>query len=457
MPQNTHFTGFFEDNINLQGLIDILRPENNLVLADDMMISDANGIILRVSENYEKNFGFHHDSIVGKSAFDLERQGVFTPCITAEVIRQQRKITATQTINRTHKNVMTVGIPLFDNRGILKYAVCFNTVSMEQINAIQQNYRNLQDDLRHYSEEIAELRTRATTTSLVFKSHSMQRLRTLMQNTANTRANVLITGETGVGKGVMAKAIHAMSNRADGPFIEVNCAVLHENLIESELFGTDASGKMGKIELAHHGTLFLDEIGDLPPQIQSRLLLLIQEKSADADFRLIAAASRNLEEEVQRGLFRSDLFYRLNVIRFHIPPLRQRMEDILPLSHRFLAHFCEEYHKELTFSPRFLAFLEAFDWPGNVRQLENLIERVVIAAQDPIIDITALPVEYTGEALSSAVLLARSGTLAERMDAYEGQIIRDSYHRCGTTVAVAKELGISQATAARKIAKYVNR
>ena len=122
---------FFEENINLEGLFDILSPKNNLVLADDMMLSDADGIILRVSENYERNFGFTHDSIVGKSAFDLEANGTFRPCITAEVIRQKKKITATQTINHTHKNVMTVGIPLFDQNGVLKYAVCFNTVSME--------------------------------------------------------------------------------------------------------------------------------------------------------------------------------------------------------------------------------------------------------------------------------------------------------------------------------------
>ena len=234
MSHSTNLTGLFDDDINLKGLFDILSPENNLVLADDMMLSDADGIILRVSETYEKNFGFSHDSIVGKSAFELEANGTFTPCITAEVIRQKKKITATQTINHTHKNVMTVGIPLFDNNGELKYAMCFNTVSMEQINAIQQNYRHLQDSLQQYSQEIAELRTRATSTSLVFKSASMQRLHTLMQNTANTKANILITGETGVGKSAVAKAIHAMSNRANGPFIEVNCAVLHENHIESE-------------------------------------------------------------------------------------------------------------------------------------------------------------------------------------------------------------------------------
>ncbi len=469
MTNSPELPQLFEDDINLNGLFDILNPENNLVLADDMMLSDAEGVILWVSENYEKNFGFAHGSIVGKSAFDLEQDGTFDPCITAEVLRQKKKITTTQTINRVHKNVMTVGIPLFDKAGALKYAVCFNTVSMEQINVIQQNYRNLQNSLQQYTQEIAELRIRATSTSIVVKSAAMQRLWTLILNTANTKANILITGETGVGKSAVAKAIHAISNRANGPFIEVNCAVLHENLIESELFGYEkgaftgaaSGGKIGKIELANHGTLFLDEIGELPHHIQSKLLQLIQEKTIERlsgtrrielDFRLLVATNRNLEEEVQRGLFRSDLFYRLNVIRIHIPPLRQRPEDILPLAHQFLERFCGEYGKQLALSPRFVAFLEQYSWPGNVRQLENLMERLVITAQDPILDVTALPVEFTG---GDTPLPAPTGTLAERMDAFEGQIIRDSYRRCGTTVAVAKELGISQATAARKIAKYV--
>lgn len=413
MTNSPELPQLFEDDINLNGLFDILNPENNLVLADDMMLSDAEGVILWVSENYEKNFGFAHGSIVGKSAFDLEQDGTFDPCITAEVLRQKKKITTTQTINRVHKNVMTVGIPLFDKAGALKYAVCFNTVSMEQINVIQQNYRNLQNSLQQYTQEIAELRIRATSTSIVVKSAAMQRLWTLIQNTANTKANILITGETGVGKSAIAKAIHNMSSRANGPFIEVNCAVLHENLIESELFGYEkgaftgaaSGGKIGKIELANHGTLFLDEIGELPHHIQSKLLQLIQEKTIERlsgtrrielDFRLLVATNRNLEEEVQRGLFRSDLFYRLNVIRIHIPPLRQRPEDILPLAHQFLERFCGEYGKQLALSPRFVAFLEQYPWPGNVRQLENLMERLVITAQDPILDVTALPVEFTG-------------------------------------------------------------
>ena len=259
--------------------------------------------------------------------------------------------------------------------------------------------------------------------------------------TAGT-GNMIIQGGSGSGKTVLATSmIKALQKETGKP-----------------------NGKIGKIELANHGTLFLDEIGELPAHIQSKLLQLIQEKTIERlsgtrkielDFRLIVATNRNLEAEVQRGLFRSDLFYRLNVIRIHIPPLRQRKEDVLPLAHQFLARFCREYGKSLSFSPRFLAFLDQYDWPGNVRQLENLIERLVITVQDPIIDVSALPPEYTGDAVPPAELLARQGTLSERMDAYEAQIIRDSYHRCGTTVAVAKELGISQATAARKIAKYV--
>ena len=470
MPQNT-ISRFFSEDINLNDLFEILSPQNNLVLADDMMLSDANGTILQVSETYEKNFGFAHGSIVGKSAYDLEAEGIFSPCITAEIIRTKKKVITTQTINHTHKNVMTVGIPLFDAEGNLKYAVCFNTVSMEQINTIHRNFQQMQESLSHYSQEIAELRTRNTATDLVWKSQSMQRLWTLMQNTANTRANILITGETGVGKSAIAKSIHAMSDRADKPFIEVNCAVLHENLIESELFGYEkgaftgaaATGKVGKIELANHGTLFLDEIGELPPHIQSKLLQLIQEKTIERvsgtrrielDIRLIVATNRNLEEEVHRGLFRSDLFYRLNVIRLHIPPLRQRPEDILPLTHLFLTRFCKEYHKDLTLSPRLLSYLEQCPWPGNVRQLENLMERLVICAQDPIADIGMLSMEAVGQT-PTMPLPAAGDTLAQQMEAFEGQIIRQSYAQYGTSVAVAKALGISQPTAARKIAKYV--
>ena len=447
LPTTPELQNLLDQDLNLKDLFAILAPENNLVLADEMMLSDAEGTILYVSENYERRFGFSKGSIVGRSAFELEAEGVFDPCVTATVIREKRKVTTTQQINHTHMNVLTVGVPLFNSRNELKYEVCFNTVSMEQINAIQQQYRTLQESLQQYSAELQDLRARNTDTNgLFFQGPRMQRVWSLIQNIAGTKANILITGETGVGKSVIAKTIHRLSNRSQGPFIEVNCAVLHENLIESELFGyekgafTGASsgGKIGKIELANHGTLFLDEIGELPLHVQSNRRIAL-------DFHLIAATNRNLEEDIQSGRFRSDLFYRLNVVRIHIPPLRERREEICPLAYRFLDRFSREYDKKkLTMSPRFLSFLEGYDWPGNVRQLENLMERMAIIAQHPVLDLDDLPAEFdTTPPPAAPAPAGRSDTrsLSERMEDYEGEM--------------ARELGISQATAARKIAKYV--
>jgi transcriptional regulator with PAS, ATPase and Fis domain len=241
---------------------------------------------------------------------------------------------------------------------------------------------------------------------------------------------------------------------------------LQEGLIESELFGggkgakRGTAGKIGKIGLSNCGTLFLDEIEELPPRVQARLLQAMAERSSEAkkikpDFRLIAASNRDLEEEARNGRFRSDLFYSLNALRLRVPPLRERVEDIAPMALRFLGRFCREYGKSVSMSPRFLNFLERYGWPGNVRELESLMERLVITTADPVLDVTHLPGEYAGKRVRDAEPLDGGGTLSERVEAFEGRIVREAYGRLGTTVAVARELGISQATAARKVARYV--
>ena len=464
------FSAFHGEGINLEGLLEILSPENNLVLADDMMVSDGNGIILRVSETYEKNFGFAHDSIVGKSAFDLEADGTFTPCITAEVIRRRKKISATQTINHTHKNVMTVGIPLFDANGELKYAVCFNTVSMEQINSIQRNYRRMQDSLQHYSQEIAELRTRATSTNLLFKSAPMQRLWTLMQNTANTRANILITGETGVGKSAIAKAIHKMSNRANGPFIEVNCAVLHENLIESELFGYDkgafsgasAGGKAGLFELADGGTLLLDEIGDLPLDLQAKLLRAIQNreitrvgstKARRLDIRFLSLTNSNLREKVAAGTFRSDLFYRLNVIPIQIPPLRARPEDIPELVEHFLEIYRRKYQRSITLTPKSMDILTRYRWPGNVRELENALEYLALCCPEGDVVQESVVLDLLRQDTVDEALQPVS-TLGDAVSHYEKTLIEQALRNTNSMRSAAEALGVNVSTISRKIKQY---
>ena len=378
MPNSSPLPQIFDDDINLKGLLDIINPKNNLVLADDMMLSDADGTILRVSETYEQNFGFAHDSIVGKSAFDLETAGVFTPCVTAEVIRQKKKITTTQTINYTHKNVMTVGIPLFDNNGVLKYAVCFNTVSMEQINTIQQNYRHLQDSLQQYTQEIAELRLRATATDLVVKSPAMQRLWTLILNTANTKANILITGETGVGKSAVAKAIHAMSNRANGPFIEVNCAVLHENLIESELFGYEkgaftgaaSGGKIGKIEASvlnqkdvaallkkvAGGCLIIEKAGDLSRETALKLSLLLEQDTSG-----VLVIIEDTKHGIQKALSRDDGFAAKFSEKINIPIFTSDE----------LVSFAKSYANELGYTIDEMGVLALYNSISNIEHADR--------------------------------------------------------------------------------------
>lgn len=459
-------TAFLGNDLNLKDLLEIINPQNNLVLADDVMLVDADGVIRMVSENYERDFGFSHNSIVGKTVYELEKNGTFSPSISVQVIREKRCITRTQTINQVHTNVMTVAVPLFDDFKRLKYVACFNTVSMAQINSIHRNYQKMQNSLLRYSQELADMRARSYAPQLVIKSDAMRKIWDLICNINNTNATILISGETGVGKTTIAETIHVISDRYNGAYVEANCGSLNDSVIEAEFFGYSRAlknSRLSKVELANHGTLVLDEICELSPHVQSRLLNLVRTHSMlrtrtkeeiELDFQLITTSTQDPAEAVRAGTLRSDLYFRLNVIHIHIPPLRERREDILPLAQIFLTDACQKYGKNLSFSPRFLTFLERYSWPGNARQLSNMIERIVITTQDTVIDLDSLPSEYAEQSAIQASLLNRA-SLSEQMDAYEGQIIREAYRQLGTSMAVAKALGISQPTAARKIAKYV--
>lgn len=225
---------------------------------------------------------------------------------------------------------------------------------------------------------------------------------------APTSGWVLITGENGTGKELVARAIHNQSRRREKPFVEVNCAAIPEELIESELFGHERGAftgattqRKGKFDLAHEGTLFLDEIGDMSLKTQAKVLRILQErkfervggsKTIEVDVRVIAATNKDLEEEIRQGSFREDLYYRLNVLPFHVPPLRERREDIPRLVNHFLDYFCSKEGREIkTIAPAALATLQGYSWPGNVRELKNIVERLVIMTPDTRIQDTHLP------------------------------------------------------------------
>ncbi|MEI8121823.1 MAG: sigma 54-interacting transcriptional regulator [bacterium] len=299
--------------------------------------------------------------------------------------------------------------------------------------------------------------------NLVGNSKGMRVVYDQIAQVADSAATVLIRGETGTGKELVARAIHFGSARRANPFVSVNCAALPENLIESELFGhekgsfTGASQqRKGRFELAHGGTLFLDEIGDITPAVQVRLLRVLQERSFErvggdrqivVNVRVIAATSRNLEDAIRSGRFREDLYYRLNVFPIHMPPLRERRSDILLLADYFLQKSNQTYVKKIKrISTQAINMMMAYHWPGNVRELENCIERAVLTSTDEVLHGYSLPPSLQTSDATNTPLLPESGASLETMvESFEREVIVDSLKRHrGIAAAVARHLQTTQ-------------
>jgi DNA-binding NtrC family response regulator len=329
-------------------------------------------------------------------------------------------------------------------------------------------------ELRKLKEENRSLRRRIegkyNYDGVIAKSEAMQKIIDMVNRVANSKANILLTGESGVGKDVMANYIHKRSNRAENSFIVINCGAIPENLIESELFGhekgsytgADRMGK-GKFELADKGTIFLDEIGELPLHAQVKFLRVLQEKqiyrigsekSISVDVRIIAATNKNLSEEVEKGNFREDLYYRLNVVNLEIPPLRDRKDDIPVLAEYFLMEFSKDYDKKIKyFEVEALNYLMDYEWKGNVRELKNVIERSVLVANDEeeLLLKNHLPKEITGLDLNDDINDNKEKTLAD----YEKMIIENTLKRYeGNKTKTAEVLGIKRQTLYNKLKDY---
>jgi PAS domain S-box-containing protein len=313
-----------------------------------------------------------------------------------------------------------------------------------------------------------ELEGRYRVGDLASRSPLMQRLFEVLPAIAASPSTVLILGETGTGKELMARTIHNLSPRRDGPFVAVNCGALPDTLLESELFGYKAGAftgankdKPGRFALARGGTLFLDEIGEVSQALQVRLLRVLQERtyeplgatrSETADVRIIVATNTDLAEQMRRGTFREDLYYRVNVVRVELPPLRRRKEDIPLLAEQFVDRFNRLQHKSVKgIAAEALSLLMAHDWPGNVRELENVIERSFILCNDGYVGIAHLPEELTRHQASPSSSSSNIHTAHELLDV---QSIRAALERNGyNRLAAAKELGIHKTTLFRRIRK----
>ena len=311
--------------------------------------------------------------------------------------------------------------------------------------------------------------------AIVGNSKAIQDVLALAGRVAPSRSTVLVTGESGTGKELVARALHIASDRKEMPFISVNCMSLSAGLLESELFGHEKGSftgavalKRGRFELAQGGTLFLDEIGELSPELQVKLLRVLQERTVErvggtetiaVDFRLVAATNKNLQEEIAAGRFREDLFYRLNVVNIHLPPLRERREDIPILAGHFLRRFSQENSRQVQgFTPGAVDYLSAYEWPGNVRQLENVIERCVVLATRDVIDVDDLPPELRDEdtQYKSAVdLLPLRINLPDTLEKIEAALIRRAMVHSGfVQVKTAELLNVSKSLLQYKLKKY---
>ena len=331
-------------------------------------------------------------------------------------------------------------------------------------------------ELRRLREEASP---KAGFAGMIGKSPAMRTVYQLIEKVAPTASSVLVTGESGTGKELVARAIHSLSGRKDAPFISVNCAALSESLLESELFGhekgafTDAVAmRKGRFELAGGGTLFLDEIGEMAPRLQAKLLRVLQEKTFErvggnqtlrADVRILAATNRDLKDEIERGTFREDLYYRLNVIHIHLLPLRERGDDIPPLVAHFVEKNSRALNRKLDISLEALRLLVSLPWEGNVRELENTIERAAILCENGVIgpddvqpDGTAMPDNSRwSESLDLSRFVPEGLTLNEIMDGIEERLVRRALEEAeGVQAKAAEKLGLSKSLLQYKMKKY---
>ncbi len=331
----------------------------------------------------------------------------------------------------------------------------------------------LQEQNKKLTEEINKLRSQQRYSKIIGKSGKLSEMMQIINQVASTKASVLITGESGTGKELVADAIVSLSDRKDKPFIKVHCASLSESLLESELFGHEKGAftgattqKRGRFELADGGTIFLDEIGEINPSTQVKILRVLQErefervggeKTIKVDVRVIAATNRNLLEEVKKGAFREDLYYRLNVVHIEVPPLRERKEDIELLALNFLDQFNKEDGRKIEgISSQARKALLSYDWPGNIRELKNSIESSVVLARGNIIQLEDLPAQITSQVAENKSSITID--LPVTMEEAERKIILSTIEYCAGNKSKASELlEIGRKTLHRKLNEYMGR
>jgi len=438
---------------------------------DGLFVSDGSGKVLRVNKAFERITGLAAENVIGKTMQELIEEGAIAQSASLLLTKRKEPVTIMQE-NRNGSVTLVTGNPVLDENGRLLRVVT-NVRDITELNLLKHKLEQVEELTKHYENELQQMKIKYAGGKMVASSPKMRDLIELVIRLAQVDSTVLIQGESGVGKELIAEIIRMNSTRKEGPFVKINCGAIPENLLESELFGYEdgaftgarKEGKAGLFELATGGTLFLDEISELPLNLQVKLLRVIQEKEytrvggikpIKIDIRIIAATNRDLAEMIEKKQFREDLFYRLNVVPIHVPPLRERREEIPALAIHFLNRFNQQYSLHKSMTSEVMDLLVAYHWPGNVRELENLVERLVVATPRDTITREDLPSYLAGTAMEqvSEVSVADVLPLKYAVESVERQILEKAFARFKTTRRVAQELGVNQSTVVRKAAKY---
>ena len=438
---------------------------------EGLCIMNAQSIMLHSNQVAGDLLGFQPKQAAGRPVQELGVDRDFDWALAGEVAAGRVTVSTIQTL-RTGRKLLVSAVPILSADGELAYIV----VTIREITGMGQVMSRLRDAVQQAEQSRSMLvRTADRDLSLedvVAQSPSLAAVRETALQYAAVDSTVLLLGETGAGKGLFARLIHQASARSAGPFLEVNCGAIPEGLMEAELFGyakgaftgADSKGKIGLVELAHKGTLLLNEIGDLPLSLQVKLLRFLEDgevwavgavKAKRPDVRIIASTNRDLKEMIAAGTFRGDLFYRLDVLCLEIPPLRDHAEDIPRLVELTLSRLERKVKRRRAITPAALRALSHYPFPGNVRELLNLVERLMVTSTSDTIDVADLPwalLRLAGEAPGAAV--KAEPTLRKALQKVESQLLRDALARYKTQALAAKHLGVTQSTVARKAKQY---
>ena len=454
---------------------------------EGVYILDNDGNYIYVNAHYINMTKMSKSELLNYNVRNFFETGEIDTCVSDIVYREKRRVCMFQDVfykennsERKHRQLL-ISTPVFDDNG----EVCNIVAFVRPLDSIDDVYYEAATS-DSVSKATIPMNMAASPVSVVAESPAMKSLLAMAKAVADVDSSVLITGESGVGKEVVAQWIHKMGKRSGQDMVIINCASLPPNLLEAELFGYEKgaftgaalTGKPGLFEEADGSTLVLDEVNSMPLELQGKLLRAIETKTIqrigstkqhNVDFRLIAASNEDLAAMVEERQFRADLFYRLNVIPLHIPPLRERQEDILPLAFHFLREYCEKYNKNKLFVQQTLDLIEQHDWPGNVRELKNFVERAVVMSVGVLIDMPV--VKGVGKTNMMPVIppdirtqsapqenfeaMVRGGvTLSEHLDACEAAYLQYVINGHRSSYLAANVLGISQASVIRKKHKH---